>query len=138
VQRQDLLKVGKGEIRRRWEIVLPSGIGGNSLTFTAAFPKYWTLRAFGLKHNSASIRYVCLFQVVRYIFRVSRADLSLLFSQELSSEPYQHSLHTTCRYRAAIPALTTVTNALVMYPDHAEITRTVSSDPIPRHYAAPQ
>jgi hypothetical protein len=74
---------------------LPSGIGGSSLTFTAAFPKYWTPRVFVLKHDSASIRYVCLSQAVRYIFRVLHTNLSLLFSQKISSELYQHRSHTT-------------------------------------------
>ena len=75
--------------------------------------------------------------LTRYIFRARFADLSFLFKKMMSFGPWQHHLYTTYCYRALMGALTTVTNALAMYAGYPEITRTVSSDPIPRHYAAP-
>lgn len=59
----------------------PPGIGGSSLAFTAAFPKYLTPRVFGLKHYSASIRHVHQSQTSRHIFRVRKVVPNFLFSQ---------------------------------------------------------
>lgn len=96
MQFQGLLKGGKGEIRRLWKIVLPPGIRGSSLTFTAAFPKYLTPRLFGLKHDSASIRHVHL-SLARHIFRARFADFSFLFKKMMyvlraSAAPSLHDM----------------------------------------------